>query len=330
MPGRPAVLQDRQRVLEALVQVDLLARRPVHVGIGLHSGDELGNAAAGVARLAKQGGEVEAAGEARGMSAKPRRPRRARSGSRSAAAGWRPRGAGAISQASATPWPSSQSASRCSASAASSAFARGADATRGGVLQQAADLRRSVVAASVAGIRRLLHQRVGAALRPVERAHRRSGGVVQLMRQPGGERAERRHLLQIAHQVLGLGRAVDHGAEDRPREDGAAAEQLEEDGLLQADQAAVGLRPAGDRDGIAGEGGDLAQEVRRGAAAGDGFLRALFMYQQKFARDDDEKAASFGALAQQRIARRKPDVLGLQRQPGEPRPALVPAAAAPR
>ena len=38
------------------------------------------------------------------------------------------------------------------------------------------------------------------------------------MRQPRGERAEGGHLFQLANEAFGLGRPVDHGAEDRARD----------------------------------------------------------------------------------------------------------------
>ena len=196
------VAKDAQRVFDAVMDVDLLLRSAVHVGVFLHRAHQLGDAAGAdddrLEHLRHRQRAAEPAEDVRQQRLRDARSSVVRLVSSKPAL----TSSSAISQASSRPWSCSQfetSSSRSERCSAVSVTDPRRLALGGSVLEAGPLLLGEAVAVQ---LRRALDQLLPGVAGEVARALRCCRRVVQLVREAGGELAERRHLLHRADQPL--------------------------------------------------------------------------------------------------------------------------------
>ena len=116
------------------------------------------------------------------------------------------------------------------------------------------------------------HERVDRLLEDVHRLSelggcppRRRGRVVQLVREPGGERAQRGELLTLANRRLGVRLDRCDQPDDSPGDLRAAPDQAPERITVELDYRRCLLHPPGRQSRLAGQEVDSAGVARRGA-----------------------------------------------------------------
>ena len=150
-----------------------------------------------------------------------------------------------------------------------------------------------------------------------DRAQRRGGRVVQLVREAGGQRAERGQLLALAEGRLHLPQPRDGGANDGERDVRAGGQQLAQ--RVDGDPQHLGVaRGRHGREATpALERGDLSLErARADDGERDAAVAGLARHLQ-LAVEHDEQRIGLVALADQRLARLEVDDLAPGHEPAQ-------------